>query len=764
MTSRPAFSDSSLSGPASMPAPDALLSTGQWNAYNRSLGLKPATNRWLGWRLRALVASVLLGCVGLFGLAFWLAQQPHLGATWRSTPSGQVELTQALQRALQPAQGKMLVEILAQGENEPVRIEPLLLERSARWLIDDAQQLRYLQLNAEVARVLAAPAIHLRFADGTDIALQPPPRGFAGLGLLYWVLCGLALVVYAVSMSVLMARPGWRNLTYAVMAWCQAGNLIFIAIESTADFGWAGDLVRWDLHLRQAFDLLTAAAIVHATASHPRRVPRASLIGGLAWAIAVGVAALLALRALPHAWWWTQVTTALLGSAVVAVLTWSNRLQPHPFSLVLRRFGLITVGTWVLLSTAVAVSDGQHGIQQAISTIGSMIWYVFFASLLLLIPFLSKSQQILREFSLLAAITTVATSLDLLFVSAFSLGQITSVTLALFVSLGLYVGARQWLLDRVMGTSVVTTERMFEHLYKIAREVEARPEKTPALLTRLLRELFEPLEVLVVDQLTAHSRVVSDGSTLVVPVPNMINPNAHAPFMGSIVIRFAHRGRRLFTAEDARLTDRIFEQLRRAVAFDKAVEQGRSEERTRLAQDLHDDIGARLLTLMYKSPSAEMEEYVRHTLQDLKTLTRGLAAQNHHLSDAAAEWKSDLSHRLNLAECELGWNLHFDRNVQLGVVEWSALTRVLRELANNAIAHSHATRVDVSLTLQQGRLDLVVRDNGVGSNPQAWSHGLGLGGIRKRVKQLGGEVEWREAQPRGIECRVTVPRFQGAPS
>jgi signal transduction histidine kinase len=299
---------------------------------------------------------------------------------------------------------------------------------------------------------------------------------------------------------------------------------------------------------------------------------------------------------------------------------------------------------------------------------------------------------------------------------------------------------------------------MFEQLYRIAREVEAHPERTPSLLSQLLRELFEPMEVLVVERRSAVTRVTDDGSSMVLPVPQLGMPDNDDPnhLARSIVLRFAHRGRRLFTSEDSRLAERIVEQLRRAVAFDKAVEQGRSEERTRLAQDLHDDIGARLLTLMYKAHSPEMEEYVRHTLQDLKTLTRGLAASSHRLSHAAAEWKADLTQRLTAAHVELGWSFTFDDDIVLNVVQWSALTRVLRELVSNIIAHAQARRVDIDFSLEGDRLDLSVVDDGIGRNPRAWSHGLGLGGVRKRVKQLGGEVDWRELTPRGIGCRVII--------
>jgi signal transduction histidine kinase len=189
------------------------------------------------------------------------------------------------------------------------------------------------------------------------------------------------------------------------------------------------------------------------------------------------------------------------------------------------------------------------------------------------------------------------------------------------------------------------------------------------------------------------------------------------------------------------------------------VEQGRSEERMRIAQDLHDDIGARLLTLMYKAPSPEMENYLRHTLQDLKTLTRGLAATSHPLSHAGAEWKADIAQRLEAAHCELAWSLEYDRDVQLTVVQWSALTRMLRELINNVVAHARATQVTVAAQLQSGRFTLVVTDDGCGRNPDAWLRGLGLGGVRKRVKLLGGEVHWRENSPRGIVCDICVPKL-----
>lgn len=718
--------------------------------------------RWLGWRLRLLVVLALLGCLGIFALLRGVAQAPHLDAAWRTNAAGQVELARTGQAQLQPLVGQVLVGLGPVG-GPRLPADALLLQRSARWVVSDLQRQRMVQQHDQLASVLAQPAVALAFANGQVVELRPMARGFSGPGMLFWLLSALALVLYLLTAVVVLAQPEGRNLLFGLMTLCQTGNLLLIAVESAQGLGLPPGFAPLDLVARVGLDAVFCAAIVHGATLYPRPVPARGLIAGAGWLAAAALLVAAASGLHTGLWWWTQAVMLASGAAAVAVLTWSYRRELHPYAMVLRRFGAVTTGTLALLTLAVALASRQPGMQHTVAAVGSVIWYVFVVLLLLMAPFVARTHNMVREFAMAAGVSTVAFSLDLLFVAVFALGPLTSIGLALFLSLGLYAVVRQWVLNQMMGSNMLSTERMFESLYRVAREVEAAPDKLPEHLSRLLLELFEPLELARQPKALAMACVAEDGAVLEVPVPNLpgtaepTEPGAAA--RGSIVLRFARRGRRVFTDVDARLANRMLEQLARAVAYDRAVEQGRSEERTRIAQDLHDDIGARLLTLMYKAQTPEMEEYIRHTLQDLKTLTRGLAAASHPLSHAAAEWKADLAQRLTAAHCELGWSFSIDQEVNLTVVQWSALTRVLRELANNIIAHARATRVEVAAQYERGRFQLQVSDDGQGRDPQAWSHGLGLGGVRKRVKLLGGEVRWRENNPRGIVCELRVPQL-----
>jgi signal transduction histidine kinase len=710
----------------------------------------------LGWRLRLLVLLVLLGCVGVFWLARVLAAAPQVNASWQVHEQGQLELVASSEPVLFAYQGQLL-EWVGVGQWIGSAVS---LQRSARWTVDDEQRLRQ-QALLEKMSAIQATSVTLGFANGTSVTVAPRALGVAGLPAMFWALVMLAWVMYAVSVVVMLARPALKNLLYAVMGGCQSVNLLLMAIEQTQPLGlpvlWAQAQLSWG---RVSLDLLTAAAMVHAVCLHPRRLPAAPWVAGFVWATYLALTLLLAGGQLPHAWWWVQGSVLALSLLALVLLSRSYRTEPNPFALMARRLGAVLVLTWLILTLAVAVvSEIPHVPSHYVQT-ATTVWYVFFTGVLALLPFLVRSQHFIREFALLALISTVATVLDLVFVAVFSWDAVASLSLSLLVSLALYSAARQWVLNRVLGNNVLSTERMFEQLYLTARKVEAHPERIADLLGQLLCTLFEPLEHRAVEGRSPATRISGDGSCMRVPVPALNDKARGQP--RTLVLRFARRGRSLFATEDARLADRIVEQLGRAVRFDRAVEQGRTEERLRLAQDLHDDIGARLLTLMYKAQSPEMEDYVRHTLQDLKTLTRGLAAFDHSLSHAAAEWKTDIAHRLKAAGIELKWSLEFDEDMALTVVQWSALTRVMRELVSNVIAHAQARHLHLDFKLQHGRIDLALTDDGIGANPQTWSHGLGLGGVRKRVKQLGGEVHWRLAQPHGISCQVVIRALGGS--
>ena len=749
-----------------MSATAPTLSRGEESSFDAST-LEAETSHWrpqhwIGWRRRAMVAVTLLGCLGVFLLARWLAATPHLDSLWGSNERGQLVLHSSPLPQLQALQGHTLVAISAaagEGANAALPVDALLLHRSPRWQVEDAARARQVAQQERLSQLLAAGPISLQFEGGATVTVQAQPRGYGGLGLMLWPLVGLALLLTLLAAVMVLARPHLRNGLFMLMSLCQAGNLLFIAIESLRGLGLPAGVIGLDMSLRVALDACTGAALVQAYTLHPQRLPQARTIGAAVWGGAVLVWVLVQGGVLLPAWWWSQGLCLALGVAALAVISRSYRLEPNPYALVMRRLALIALATLVLVSAAVAASARLPGVAHGVAVGASVAWYLFLASLLLLAPFLARSRQLLREFALLAGISTVAASADLLFVAVFSLGPFTSLAIAVFVALAVYAGARQFILNHMLGHSMLTTERTFDHLYRAAREVQAHPQHHPQALAQLLRDLFEPLELIRVDRVPASARVYGGGSALVVPVLPMRAADEDSPPATAVLLRYAQRGQRLFTHDDARLADRVVEQLRRAMAYDQAVERGRHEERLRLAQDLHDDIGARLLTLMYQAPTPELEDYIRHTLQDLKTLTRGLAAAEHRLSHAAAEWKADITQRLNAAQAQLGWAFSFDQDLRLSMVQWSALTRVLRELVSNALYHGHASRIEISFQLDGASLNLSVADDGQGRDPQAWSHGLGLGGVRKRVKLLGGQVQWRENEPRGIVCEVRLAGF-----
>ena len=719
-------------------------------APRRRAGLGPGQRRGL-W-----VLLVLAG-MGLALLAGHLAVTPWIDAQWRADADGAVVLQSSPLPDLAPWQGQTLVALVT-DIGGPLPLDAQVLHPLPRWQVDDTRRASQFAQQAALAPMLHQSKVQLVFADGGTVHVQPAPRGWASLGLGFYAASALALALAGVGAWVMLSRPQARNALYLLLCLGQVGHLLVLACATLPGLGTALALGRGAMLVSLALDALTSAAALHALLVHPRRQPRAHTLAAAVWLAALAGWCMVWRAPPPGLWWWAQAVALAAALAGWWMLRRSLRVETNPFAALIRRFtGLVAAGL-VGVTALVALASLSADKAAPAAVLGAWAWSLVPSSLLLLAPFVSRSRQVLRGAALLAGAAALAAAAYLLAAAWLPLGRGSALLLSMAVALVAALQARGWARGHDSVDPLLGAERTFEQLYRAARDVQQQPGRYGHLLGQLLRDLFEPRELLPGQHDLAQARVLGGGVALEVPLRGGgRRPSGQAA--PTLVLRFARGGQRLFTDDDARLADRLVEQLRRAVAYDKAVEHGRSEERQRIAQDLHDDIGARLLTLMYQAPTPAMEEYIRLTLKDLKTLTRGLAAGEHRLSHAVGEWKADLAQRLSAAQVGLTWTFNHDRDVALSMVQWSALTRVLRELVSNVLQHARARHVTIQITLQGPELLLLLADDGCGRNPQAWSHGLGLGGVRKRVKLIGGEVAWREQDPTGVVCEVRVTDF-----
>jgi signal transduction histidine kinase len=87
----------------------------------------------------------------------------------------------------------------------------------------------------------------------------------------------------------------------------------------------------------------------------------------------------------------------------------------------------------------------------------------------------------------------------------------------------------------------------------------------------------------------------------------------------------------------------------------------------------------------------------------------------------------------------------------------STLYRVIQEALTNVVKHAQAERVRLVLREFEGRIELLVRDEGLGFEAGEPTEGFGLLGMQERVELSGGELEIRSRPGDGTEIRAWVP-------
>ena len=234
----------------------------------------------------------------------------------------------------------------------------------------------------------------------------------------------------------------------------------------------------------------------------------------------------------------------------------------------------------------------------------------------------------------------------------------------------------------------------------------------------------------------------------------------------------------LMAAEKARLVEDLAqreEQVRRLAEHMLHVEE---IERRRISRELHDEAGQSLLCIrlqmeLLEQELPEKEGEWKAKLRDARDLTERTILEMRRLIAALSP---AVLEQLGLGAALRQLVNRFQRlqpscQVKLHLTKMGALPqqieviayRLLQECFNNIGKHSEATLVNISLMSADGKLKLIVDDNGVGFHIEealAKRESFGLSGMRERVALLGGQfqVESRtEGAKRGTKICIELP-------
>ena len=195
---------------------------------------------------------------------------------------------------------------------------------------------------------------------------------------------------------------------------------------------------------------------------------------------------------------------------------------------------------------------------------------------------------------------------------------------------------------------------------------------------------------------------------------------------------------------------------------DLRAEQAAAAERQRIASDLHDDLGAQLVTMaqasLYAGDTSRVAELARQALTDMRLSVRGLTGEPGPVLHVLADWRAETVERLILAGITVLWNandppVHWMLPARMQV----QLTRILREAVSNVIRHSGARRCWVDIHVASDHLQLGIEDDGRGLDPSLVSQGHGLGNMLRRARVLDASLQIVPRQGGGVSVRLGVP-------
>jgi PAS domain S-box-containing protein len=253
--------------------------------------------------------------------------------------------------------------------------------------------------------------------------------------------------------------------------------------------------------------------------------------------------------------------------------------------------------------------------------------------------------------------------------------------------------------------------------------------------------------------------------------------------MAEVALHHAKNELEARVAERTSALETALQQLRELAAWSDAV---REEERTRIAREVHDELGSLLVALKMDvgwldKRLSEQEQRAAEEAQTMREKMRGKCQNMGRLIEnavvnvgriitdlrpsildhqglwGALEWQAQ--EFVQSAEQELKWCMEVNEQRVLPETMAMAVFRIFQEMLSNVGRHAQASTVDVDIVEREGWLHLSVEDDGCGALPQAFDspQAYGVMGMRERARHFGGVIDIDSAPGRGTRMRLSMP-------
>jgi signal transduction histidine kinase len=704
----------------------------------------------MAWLAAAAVYALLLSVA----VVLMAVRQPWMGLTLvHDSALDAVVVRAAAGPAAEVPAGTVIVEVSGGGRAMELRGRDLIPEPDGvleTYAIYD----EFIRRQDELSRILRSDTVTLRDAEGVERELRPAPaRPLGDLPAAFWVQLAVGVLAWLISAAVwvfrrqdaaarLLLLSGWTTALFSPLA----------GVYSTRELAMDGTLVRWLSDLNFMGGSLFAGALAALLTVYPRRVGPgwlAPLLVGAqaAWFVAqqAGVfeSMIFARRML--------VMVALVVTFALAAWHW-RATRRDPVARAALRWFLLSWLTGTSVFALFILLPQMFGVDTtALQGYAFLLFVPVYAGLafgILRFRLFGLDEWWARIVTWLA-LAALLVALDLLFLYQLQLGGGLSLGLALLVCGVLWLPLRGYLAERLLGRTRADPRAGFRAVVDVA--LSPRAEEREELWLRCLRATFDPLrsERLATGPAGGGPVLEEHGEALVLP---------SAGELGAVRLEHARGGRALFSPRDAATAAELLDLLRHVMESRDAYERGVRVERGRIARDIHDNIGARLLGALHSREETRREEALRGALSDLRGIINDTTNPDLSPEEALADLRYESAERLEAAGVALSWKIETGDAVRFSPRLAHALRPMIREAITNIVKHARAAEVRVSIRPAEGGVAVAVEDDGAGFDPGRVRRGHGLTSLESRVAELGGRIAWSAgAGGRGARMDIWFP-------